>query len=54
MKVGDVVKFRDIDGRIGTLISYGEFAEGWWDILDSKGTLVVWPETQLSVINESR
>jgi hypothetical protein len=54
MKVGDVVKFLDIAGRIGTLISYGEFAEGWWDILDSEGRLVVWPETQLSVINESR
>ena len=47
MQVGDVVKFRDVDGRIGTLIAYGEFSEGWWDILDSEGKLVAWPESQL-------
>jgi hypothetical protein len=54
MKVGDLVMFKDIEGRHGTLISCGVFAEGWWDILDDKGRLVVWPETQLSVINEGR
>jgi hypothetical protein len=54
MNVGDLVMFKDIKGRFGTLISYGGFAEGWWDIFDSTGKLVVWPETQLSVINESR
>ncbi len=54
MKVGDLVMFKDIEGRHGTLISYGGFSEGWWDILDDKGRLVSWPETQLSVINASR
>jgi hypothetical protein len=52
MKVGDLIMFKDIEGRHGTLISYGGFSEGWWDILDDKGRLVAWPETQLSVINE--
>lgn len=54
MKVGDIVRFLDIEGRIGTLIAYGEFSEGWWDILDSDGKMVVWPETQIEVINENR
>ena len=56
MKVGDVVKFiGSFDKeRIGVLVSYGEFAEGWWDILDCDGAMVVWPETQIEVINESR
>ena len=58
MKVGDMVKF--CDGvwerpmRIGVLVGYGNFAEDWWEILDSTGVLVVWPESQLEAINESR
>ena len=54
MKIGDIVKFRDVFGRTGVLLSYGDFAEGWWDILDSEGKLVVWPESQLELVNESR
>ena len=54
MKVGDVVKFLDVEGRIGVLLSYGDFSEGWWDILDSEGMLVVWPGSQLEAINEGR
>jgi len=54
MKVGDMVKFKgsfDKD-RIGMLVSYGEFSEYWWDILDCNGRMVVWPEIQIEVINE--
>ena len=53
MQVGDVIRFRDIDGRIGTLIAYGEFSEGWWNILDSEGKLVVWPESQLAPLEQN-
>ncbi len=51
MKVGDLVKLKgsfDKD-RIGVLVSYGEFSEGWWDILDCDGNMVVWPATQLEL-----
>lgn len=61
MKVGDMIKFKGAFNRlptgkerIGTLIGYGNFAEDWWDILDCDGKIVVWPETQLEVIDESR
>ena len=56
MKVGDMVRFKgsfDKD-RTGVLVSYGEFADDWWDILDCDGRMVVWPETQIEVIDESR
>ena len=52
MKIGDMVKFRDVAGRTGVLVSYGNFSEGWWEILDSAGCLVVWPESQLKLINK--
>jgi hypothetical protein len=54
VKVGDIVKFLDVVGRTGVLISYGDFAEDWWEILDSEGAMVVWPESQLGLLNESR
>ena len=56
MKVGDMVKLKGSfdKERIGVLVSYGKFAAGWWDILDCDGKMVVWPETQIAVINESR
>jgi hypothetical protein len=55
MKIGDIIKFRDVlPGRTGILISYGNFAPHWWEILDSEGIMVVWPESQLKVIHESR
>ncbi len=56
MKVGDMIKFGKNVGLdlTGILVGHGNFAEGWWDILDSDGKLVVWPETQIEVVNESR
>lgn len=51
MKVGDLVKLMgsfDKD-RFGVLVSYGEFSEGWWDILDCDGSMVVWPASQLEL-----
>ena len=56
MKVGDMIKFEGSFGidLTGILVSYGNFSEGWWDILTSDGKMVVWPETQIEVINESR
>ena len=57
MKAGDIIKFKgsfDKD-RVGMLISEAEGSfNGWWDILDSDGKLVVWPESQIEVISESR
>lgn len=55
MKAGDMIKFKESFGidLIGILVSCGNFSEGWWDILDSDGKMVVWPETQLEVIDES-
>ena len=49
----EVIKSRHDKVRY-MLIGYGNFAEDWWDILDCDGKIVVWPETQLEVINESR
>ena len=54
MNIGDTVKFLDLEGITGLLLSYGDFSEGWWDILNSEGKIVVWPESQLEVLNESR
>ena len=52
MKVGDVVRFKNkgIAHTTGVLISYGNFSEGWWDILVEAGRIVVWPETQLELV----
>ena len=49
MKPGDLIRFKDegMGHTLGVLISYGDFSEGWWDILVEDGRLVVWPETQL-------
>ena len=55
MKVGDIIKFKGswaTGDRFGTLVSYGNFSEDWWDILDCDGKMVVWPETQIEVISE--
>lgn len=54
MKVGDLVILNIVPRTFGTLISYGGFSEGWWQILNDKGRLVVWPETQISVVSASR
>jgi hypothetical protein len=57
MKAGDMIKFKgsfDKD-RIGVLVKEAENSfNGWWEILDCDGAMVVWPETQIEVINESR
>ena len=50
MKVGDIVRFLDIEGKIGTLVAYGEFSEGWWEILAEDG-ICSWPEHLLEVIS---
>ncbi len=52
MKIGDVVKFRDVEGRIGTLVAYGEFSEGWWEILVGGG-VCAWPESQLELLEQN-
>ncbi len=52
MKIGDVVKFRDVEGRIGTLVAYGEFSEGWWEILVGDG-VCAWPESQLELVEQN-
>ena len=55
MKVGDMIKFKgsfDKD-RIGMLVSEAEDSfNGWWNILDCDGEMVIWPETQIEVIDE--
>ena len=54
MKVGDLVRFKDLEKTTGMLLECGGFSDGWWSILNSEGKMVVWPESQLEVINESR
>jgi hypothetical protein len=57
MKAGDMIKFKGSFGkdRIGMLVSYGKpHWDGWWDILDCDGKMVVWPETEIEVISASR
>jgi len=53
MKIGDMVRFKDVEKRTGVLLEYGTFSDDWWSILTSDGKIVVWPETQLEVIDES-
>ncbi len=56
MKVGDLVKIVEVDGRIsviGTIIAAWA-GTGWWEILTSNGVFIHWPENQLEVISESR
>ena len=64
MKVGDLIKFKGsfmkVPGalrkdRTGMLVSEGkESWSGWWNILDSEGGMVIWPETEIEVISASR
>ncbi len=58
MKVGDMVRlkgsFPGQNDRVGVLINCGKFSEDWWDILDCDGRMIVWPETQIEVIDETR
>ena len=55
MKIGDLVRLRDSQARtVGILIADGIFAAGWWTILDFYGEEIVWPETQLEVISETK
>ena len=54
MNIGDLVRFKDLEKTTGMLLEYGGFSEGWWSILNSNGKMVVWPESQLEVIIESR
>ena len=57
MKVGDLIKFMgsfDKD-RIGMLISMRAAADGfdgWWEVLDCDGKMVIWPASQIEVIHE--
>ena len=57
MKVGDMIKFKGSfnKDRIGMLVSEAKGSwNGWWDILDSDGKMVIWPETEIEVIYASR
>ena len=57
MKVGDMIRFKGSfnKDRTGMLISEAKGSwNGWWDILDSDGKIVIWPETEIEVFNESR
>ena len=57
MKVGDVIKFKGSfnKDRAGMLVSEAKNSwNGWWNILDSDGKMVIWPETEIEVIIESR
>ena len=57
MKVGDVIKFKGSFNkeRSGVLIAEAKGNwSGWWDILDSDGKMVIWPEAEVEVISESR
>ena len=57
MKVGDMIKFEGSFGidLIGILVSEAKDSwNGWWNILDSNGKMVIWPETKIEVISESR
>ena len=54
MKVGDMVRLKDVKGATGILLECGGFSEGWWSLLGSDGKMLVWPETQIEVISESR
>jgi hypothetical protein len=58
MKVGDAIKFKGswaTGERFGMLVSEAEDSfNGWWNILDCDGAMVIWPETQIEVVNESR
>lgn len=55
MQIGDIIKFKGIFGRdrFGMLVSEAEDSfNGWWNILDCDGAMVIWPETQLEVISD--
>ena len=56
MKVGDMIKFKSSrPDRIGMLVSEAKNScDGWWNILDSDGKMVIWPETEIEVIYASR
>ena len=57
MKVGDMIKFKGSfnKDRAGMLVSEAKNSwNGWWNILDSDGKMVIWPETEIEVISESR
>jgi hypothetical protein len=57
MKVGDVIKLKGSfkETRVGMLVSEtkGNW-NGWWNILDSDGLMVMWPETMIEVLNADR
>lgn len=55
MKAGDMIKFKGSFGkyRIGILVREAKDSfNGWWEILDCDGEMVVWPETQIEVVSE--
>ena len=64
MKVGDLIKFKGsfmkVPGalhkdRTGMLVSEAKNSwNGWWNILDSNGKMVIWPATEIEVFSESR
>ena len=57
MKIGDVIKLKGSfkETRVGMLVSEtnGNWS-GWWNILDSDGLMVMWPETMIEVLNADR
>ena len=57
LKAGDTIKFKGSfnKGRVGVLVREAKGSwNGWWDILDCDGKIVIWPETEIEVISESR
>jgi len=50
-----MIKFKGSFGkyRIGILVREAKDSfNGWWEILDCDGEMVVWPETQIEVVSE--
>ncbi len=53
MKIGDLVKLTaTLKVRVGVIVGIDPC--GWFSILRSDGTLSLWPESQMEVINENR
>ena len=55
MKVGDMVIVNAIPGQpIGVVVEFDTGTNGWPWVMIQDGRMVVWPETSMEVINESR
>ena len=54
MKVGDMVIVNSIPGQpIGVVVEFDASCDWPW-VMIQDGRMVVWPETSMEVINESR